>query len=774
MLSFFRNFLYLTSALLAGWGSPGAQEFWFQGPEIFPLDRRMHSLQAVDLNGDERLDVVLVNNQRSRIQLLYNRTGDAPPQEPKPLSPRELNELPPDARFKLDSLHSEHRITSLLCDELTGDELVDIAYCGDQTKVVVLKNLGKNQWRQAAEWNIPDIVPAPEALQFGDFRGNGRRELILLTESHLYFLPSLREESPALPRRMRHGGKLNAFQTGDLDGDGSDDVLGTAADDPSHLYVALGGTNGLTASETLVKTTRNRFLKLFRQPNQKRAGLLTVSQKSGRASIMSISETDSTSPEDARDGLLNRLGLPSSRLARRGLTLTDLDGDKLTDVVVADVEAGKILVHRQTADGRYRAAAEFSSFSGIEQIEASDWDRNGTTELFCLSSEEKLVGVTSWDPPANLPFPRTIDIGGVPVGIALGPLTNQDSDQLLTLVRTTDSGTYRIHATEPDFSSRSYDVDLDFLADRVKLIIHDIDQDGRNDLVLLRPYETMHFLRQLPDGAGFETLAFSSGLRAPEHPWTGSLDVDEDGKPELILPQKNAVRAVVARPRESNGDRTQWVKEIKMQINGAESDSKISGMALLHDYPDDTPLLCLLDTGKNQLSYLRSQPDGQWQILRNFEFPQGDYSDLQALGTGGSPRPALLLNGLEQLIFLSPYETAWKLTAQQTYESSLKDARLSRCLITDFNQDGLTELIFLETSQHNLEIATIGQDGEIQLNQRWPVFESRTFRGQRDPVPEPREVLARDFTGDGLKDLMLLVHDRILLYPQTPRRASSP
>ena len=92
-------------------------------------------------------------------------------------------------------------------------------------------------------------------------------------------------------------------------------------------------------------------------------------------------------------------------------------------------------------------------------------------------------------------------------------------------------------------------------------------------------------------------------------------------------------------------------------------------------------------------------------------------------------------------------------------------------MATDFNQDGLTELIFLETSKHNLEIASIDKDGEIAMNQRWPVFESRTFRGQRQAVPEPREVLAQDFTGDGLKDLMLLVHDRVLLYPQTPRQA---
>jgi hypothetical protein len=36
----------------------------------------------------------------------------------------------------------------------------------------------------------------------------------------------------------------------------------------------------------------------------------------------------------------------------------------------------------------------------------------------------------------------------------------------------------------------------------------------------------------------------------------------------------------------------------------------------------------------------------------------------------------------------------------------------------------------------------------------------------RPPVPPRRESLIADVTGDGRKDLILLSHDRVLLYPQ--------
>jgi hypothetical protein len=33
-------------------------------------------------------------------------------------------------------------------------------------------------------------------------------------------------------------------------------------------------------------------------------------------------------------------------------------------------------------------------------------------------------------------------------------------------------------------------------------------------------------------------------------------------------------------------------------------------------------------------------------------------------------------------------------------------------------------------------------------------------------MPEPREALVSDVTGDGKNDLVVVVHDRILVYPQ--------
>src|SRR5262245_8493461 len=110
--------------LLVGWVTMQASEvptntFGFTGPEIFPIDPQVSFLRAADLDGDGLQDLVVVNNGRSKINLLYNRTGKAGSKEPTGRK-RELNELPADARLELSSIASEKRISSLVVADLNG------------------------------------------------------------------------------------------------------------------------------------------------------------------------------------------------------------------------------------------------------------------------------------------------------------------------------------------------------------------------------------------------------------------------------------------------------------------------------------------------------------------------------------------------------------------------------------------------------------------------------------------------------------------------------
>jgi hypothetical protein len=75
-------------------------------------------------------------------------------------------------------------------------------------------------------------------------------------------------------------------------------------------------------------------------------------------------------------------------------------------------------------------------------------------------------------------------------------------------------------------------------------------------------------------------------------------------------------------------------------------------------------------------------------------------------------------------------------------------------------------LVFLETAKSYLDLVTYEKPNKLVPANRWQVFEERTFRSRRNDLPEPREALIVELTGDGKNDLVVVVHDRVLLYPQ--------
>src|SRR5690348_16510706 len=83
--------------------STNTNTFGFTGPEIYPIDSQISQLHVADLDGDGLNDLIVVNNSRSKINLLYNQTGKTNSARLlKPTGRKEMNELPPDARFRIE------------------------------------------------------------------------------------------------------------------------------------------------------------------------------------------------------------------------------------------------------------------------------------------------------------------------------------------------------------------------------------------------------------------------------------------------------------------------------------------------------------------------------------------------------------------------------------------------------------------------------------------------------------------------------------------------
>ena len=86
--------------------------------------------------------------------------------------------------------------------------------------------------------------------------------------------------------------------------------------------------------------------------------------------------------------------------------------------------------------------------------------------------------------------------------------------------------------------------------------------------------------------------------------------------------------------------------------------------------------------------------------------------------------------------------------------------------IGDVNSDGFTDMIALDAGEQMLEIFTFTEGGKMLYATEFKIFETRSFSSGEPSEYEPSQVFIADLTGDGHADVVLLAHDRVLIYPQ--------
>jgi hypothetical protein len=288
------------------------------------------------------------------------------------------------------------------------------------------------------------------------------------------------------------------------------------------------------------------------------------------------------------------------------------------------------------------------------------------------------------------------------------------------------------------------------------------------DILVLIPYENIKVLLQVADKEFNEQdITPPGGTAAADQPWLSATDVDGDGKAELLLAQKNFLRAVVLQhDGNASDEKSGWSFTVKEQINGAGSNSRITGAAALKNGTNQIASLFLLDAERKSLTLSERDKSGVWQIVRNVPLPLTDFTSLQAVGLAHGEPNSIAFLGNNSVALQRLTNDVWQLVELDGYESPIKDAFLHDVVSGDLNHDRRKDLVFLETSKSYVDVVTFEPPHQLAPANRWQVFEQRTFRARRTEVAEPREAIVLDINNDKKNDLVLVVHDRIIVYPQ--------
>jgi hypothetical protein len=733
-------------------------------PEVIKLDWNTRGVIAPDLDGDGRQDIALINNDRSRIELLYQRPADGQPRTaPRRVATNRWEPELEDARFDKRPLTAGITIFDLAAGDLNGDGRVDLVYTGDPDVLTIRYQSADGTWDDKRVLDLGKPLQFLTTLKITDLDADKRNDLVVILQKEMVILRQDARGQLGVPERYALADDpCWSLDETDLNGDGRRDLV----------YMASGRRDGLRARiqqpdatfgpelSYRIEIARSTFQKIPRGEGKSPA-FAYVQNQTAMLSVVTLEPGSSASVTLA--SLKPRVySLAAVGKTPPAYTVADVDGDGRLDLAIAAADSAQLFVHFQNSAGELGEGRPFPSLPDGRALAAADWDGDGRSELFVASPKEQTVGAARFTPGGRLSYPQPLAVKGKPVALDAGALTA--GGKVALAIALEEGGKRRVDflVRGDGAGSTLASVDLAGLKTDPRAIrLVDANQDGRLDLAVFIPFEPMRLLVQDAAGAFADisaTPGYRKGLVDGIDPSALSLaDVDGDGKAEMLV-----AGAGYARVLRLDAAGTLQVVD---QFNAREPTSEVAATFAVDADGDGTREIVLLDRKADQFQVLRRNAQGVFIFADALPVSRIDLVGALQVDLNKDGRDDLLLFGKDRFWSVPIGAPDFSVDTVLSYETDLKDVKYEDVAAGDLNGDGVSDFVMIDPRANLIEVLV--RDGfTVKSALHFRVFEADPHAQKRGGQnAEPRETLVADVTGDGKNDLLLLVHDRVLVYP---------
>ena len=201
------------------------------------------------------------------------------------------------------------------------------------------------------------------------------------------------------------------------------------------------------------------------------------------------------------------------------------------------------------------------------------------------------------------------------------------------------------------------------------------------------------------------------------------------------------------------------------QFNAIDREVEIASALPMDADGDGHNELFLLPRSGDELQLLRRELDEVYRPWISLEMGQIDIVDTRVLPSKGIGGGRILYLGKDRFWLVPVGATGLGVSIRATHETDLEDMQYSKLALGDLNGDGKPELVALDNRQTRTLEVLQREEARWRSVLHFEVFEEHGREEYQSTTKEPRELLVTDITGDGRDDILLLVHDRVLLYP---------
>ncbi len=751
--------------------------FGFGEMEVIKLDNKISNLNIVDLNNDGKKDIVVANNKKSKIEIFLQKDSighDSGYDE-------DMNLILPANRFDKQPISLYQKIYSLKCSDFNNDGLIDIAFYGHPKNLYILLQQKNNTGSAILKWQKAKIVTVKKglltkkALACGDINGDGLDDIVIAGKECIYLVTQNKSGNLDSPVQIPVSSKIKSIHISDINGDSFSDLITVTNNEKKPLSVYLGLKNGSLGP------CRNFFIeqpwatKFYNLDDKADNEILTVENKTGRLTCYKMV---SDSKNSDLDWPIEYHQLPkTSNAKKRNMVIADFDGDNLDDIVISSPDSAELSLYKQSEEGNINKSIEFPSLANITAMIAADIDGDSRAEIACLSIKEKTIGISQFK-NKRISFPKPLKITDEPVAMQLSDI---DLDGTIDCVYVSADANdnrslailYNINPNKSDPDDKSNrDVTIckleKLISNPENIKIVDADQDGKLDIIILvSQYDPPIFIRQT-NFREFQVVdSPAAQLSLIKSASAGSIitaAIANNTSEDLILIQDNFLRSL-----KFNNGQTWTVID---QYNSKTPEDTIIAATTFKLNKTEPATMVMLNSKEDELQIFKQSDDKIYRFDR--EIYVGDWSKnpnlkFQQIILNGKNNHLIIFDGNSfAIITIAATGTPTLHTKQLfNYETKIRDGLYAKMAIGDINADKNTDIVMVEYKKTHLEILTMTENAEPVSAMRFRVFNEKHFqKEQNSSNVTPRELTIADVTGDNKNDLVTIIHDRIIIYPQ--------
>lgn len=724
----------------------------FQEPSVLKVGWEAQALFVGDIDNDGVADLAVADDSKARISLRYGlKKGEKLTPQERSMREDKWDPVLEDSPYQKDFQATGVGVYDLHFVDLNGDGLLDMVYTTDRDALVMVPQTQARKWGEPQEKELQALHNNWTTLTSGDLDGDGDPDLAVLGETTLAVV---RQEKGQLLTPDFHpvGESCYGLQAVEVTGDGKVDLVYQDSElERVLLRPQRAGRFPLEqmlqtgAPESVVQFTPEKSPRLFNIEEETRV------LQGYRFLAEEVTLKDREPP---------MLSYPVPKADGEDVTFAwaDLEGDGDLDLVVANEEGVFLKLFRMGADGQLEELAQSATVAGISALAVGDLVPGGGREILVHSPEEGLLGISTLNEDGSLSFPKQIALEGTVEAVAVAQLdlANPREDIVIlqkdSLLLLSDSGG----------KWKQTKVELDGVGNGSPsgLFPCDLNQDGRTDFLVLERRDSAKILVQQEKETLFREVELKDSFEQQLLKRVGAAslsqgDFDGDGTAEVLVCGAQYARAL----RLTEDDRLEVVGQVGPQVlegrlaacalrdvlEGPEGE-KAAVEAIFYDAKNDELLI----------TDLKGTP------LKSVEVPATGFSRLLVTDRD------ILVAGDGQVVRLPLGQKLLSTHEVVSFQTDLRDMEYGDFRLADLNGDGHSDAVVADpTNSHGLEILLGKAEGGFESHQHFVIYRAdRHYRGKRGASYQPRDLQLHDVNDDGKVDLILHIHDRILIYLQ--------